>query len=171
MRRSTWLASVLLVLGCGAARPPAEQPDRPLDVSVAEAEAAARDLARHVDPQLGVVVVEDIDDARGETSPRRRATLRCGDDVTALATALSTYLAQRPEGSPTWSCTGHDCELPGAMEYDPNRILRFGHDRDGRTIVRGYFAIDALLVEPERLGRTRENADRDFEELRAQRCP
>jgi hypothetical protein len=170
MRRTLLLASVC-VLGCGAQQAPVREPVAPVEVSIAEAEAAARDLAAHVDGALGVVVVVETMGGDGEPRPTRRATVRCGDEVTALAGELATYVATRPVGeAPGWSCAGADCELPGVMEYDPSRILRFGRSGDGRVVVRGYFAVDAIAVDPERLAQTRRNADRDYEELSRRGC-
>lgn len=162
----------LVVAGCGAPPRHADEPLRPIEVSSTDADAAARALVAHVDPQLGIVVVEDVADTESEDRPTRRATLRCGAQLEALATELATYLGQRPppDESPGWSCSGTDCELPGMMEYDPNRILRFGTGSSGEAVVRGYFAIDALAVEAEHLAGARLNADRDFAELSQHRC-
>ena len=172
MHRPLSLLCLGVVVGCGSSRPPLADPVHPIAVSTNDAEAAGRDLVGHADATLGIVVVEDIVDTESETGPRRRATLQCGDELSTLAAELATYLAERPppDESPGWSCADADCELPGMVEYDPNRILRFGPGSDGRTVVRGYFAIDALAVDPERLAHTRENADRDFHELSQHRC-
>jgi hypothetical protein len=166
------LLVISLLVGCGSTAPVVRAPEAPVEVTPADAERAVSDLAAHVDDRLGLVVVEDIADAEGETDPTRRASLRCGATLATMATELATYIATRPpEGeAPGWSCEGHDCELPGMMEYDPNRILRFGRGEDGSVVVRGYFAIDALAVDPERLASTRTNADRDFDELSRSRC-
>ena len=112
-----------------------------IEVTAADADAAMLGLGASVDPSQGVLVLARLEDpSDGEAPPMLTSGLRCArQDIDALGASLSDYLSLRRslDQPAVWRCAGDRCELSGAVEFDPTRVLRFARDARGELVVIG----------------------------------
>jgi hypothetical protein len=136
------LLIAVLLSGCGASSEPAASTSpstSPRAPTPADADAAARGLAASIDPARGLVITAHLDDpSEGEAPPMITSGHRCSAaEIAEVAAMLSDYVSDRRsmDLGQDWTCSADRCELPGMMEFDPMRALRFGRDPQGNLVV------------------------------------
>lgn len=149
--------------------PAAPSPDAVLLRGLADGSV---DLAAHVDPAHGVVLVTFLEATPDGRSPARRTSRRvCGAAVTRDA-ALRTHLREAIAQSATNDallCDGDECVVPG-MEYQPSYRLRLGRRADGARVLLGAMQVSEAALGDEWLARSRAYVAQALAAARARPC-
>lgn len=162
--------------------PPAASPD---DVPVAvdappSADAAllrgladgSVDLAAHVDPAHGVVVVTYVEaPPSGEGRERHETRRLCGAAVgrDAALRARLRGAAERAGAEGGFLCDGDECLVPG-MEYQPSYRLRLGRRADGARVLLGAIEMSEAAMGEQWLAPARAYVERAMTAARARAC-
>jgi hypothetical protein len=129
------------------------------------------DLAAHVDPTHGVVLVTYVEAGPSGEAPARHQTRGlCGAAATGDA-ALRARLRSAAGRAATegFECEGDECLVPG-MEYQPTYRWRLGRRADGARVLLGAIEISEAALRDEWLVPARAYVERAMVAARARPC-
>jgi hypothetical protein len=161
--------------------PAAASPDDvPVAVDAPSADAAllrsladgSVDLAAHVDPAHGVVLVTYVEaPPSGEGRERHETRRLCGAAVgrDAALRARLRGAAERAGAEGGFLCDGDECLVPG-MEYQPSYRLRLGRRADGARVLLGAIEMSEAAMGEQWLAPARAYVERAMTAARARAC-